>query len=93
MFEKSGNVGACAAFVLQSVQQTLLILTKHLLEIYPGLPIVYAGGVMSCSYIREALSAWGSFAAPAFSSDNAAGTALLALHKYKERYGRWDGCE
>ncbi len=93
MFEKSGNVGACAAFVLQSVQQTLLILTKHLLKIYPGLPIVYAGGVMSCSYIREALSAWGSFAAPAFSSDNAAGTALLALHKYKERYGRWDGCE
>lgn len=93
MFEKDGNAGSCAAFVLQSVLHTLQTLTKHLLEIYPGLPIVYAGGVMSCSYIREALSVWGSFAAPAFSSDNAAGAALLALHKYKERFGRMDGCE
>ncbi len=93
MFEKDRNTGACAAFVLQSVLHTLKALTAHLLEMYPGLPIIYAGGVMSCSYIQEALSHLGSFAAPAFSSDNAAGTALLALQKYKERCGYTDGCK
>lgn len=91
MFEKDKNTGACAAFVLQSVLQTLQALTTNLLALYPGLPIVYAGGVMSCSYIRQALSRQGSFAAPAFSSDNGAGTALLTLQKYKERGGRSDG--
>lgn len=79
MFEEEKNIGRCAAFVLGSVQKTLQVLTEHLLLECPGLPIVYAGGVMSCGYIRKALSPYGSFAAPAYSSDNAAGTALLAL--------------
>lgn len=93
MFERDRNTGACAAFVLQSVLHTLKKLTMHLLEMYPQIPILYAGGVMSCCYIREALSHQGSFAGPAFSSDNAAGAALLALQKYKERCGYNDGCK
>ena len=82
MFAKEQNAGACAAFVLKSVLLTLQSLTEHLLVEYPGLPIIYAGGVMSCSYIRDALPSFGSFAAPAFSSDNGAGAALLARSKY-----------
>lgn len=82
VFAKEQNAGACAAFVLKSVLATLQNLTEHLLAEHPGLPIVYAGGVMSCSYIRDALSSFGSFAAPAFSSDNGAGAALLARCKY-----------
>ena len=85
LFRKEQNPGLCAAFVLKSVLVTLQKLTENLLAAYPGLPIVYAGGVMSCRYLRDALSKYGSFAAPAFSADNAAGTALLALHKYNTR--------
>lgn len=87
LFEKEQNSGMCAAFVLRSVQKTLLMLTRHLLLEYPDIPIVYAGGVMSCSYIRKALSSFGSFASPAFSADNAAGVALMALQKYSMRGG------
>lgn len=87
MFEKGESIGACAAFILCSVQKTLQILTEQLLHEYPGIPIVYAGGVMSCSYIRKALSQYGSFASPAFSSDNAAGISLMALQKYSMRGG------
>jgi len=87
LYEKERNIGICAAFVLRSVEKTLLTLTQHLLLDYPGIPIVYAGGVMSCSYIRKALSPYGSFAHPVYSSDNAAGTALMALQKYSIRGG------
>lgn len=87
LYEKERNIGICAAFVLRSVEKTLLTLTQHLLLDYPGIPIVYAGGVMSCSYIRKALSPYGSFAPPVYSSDNAAGIALMALQKYSMRGG------
>lgn len=85
LFLREKDPGLCAAFVLKSVLVTLTKLTENLLAAYPGIPIVYAGGVMSCCYLRDALRGYGSFAAPAFSADNAAGTALLALHKYNTR--------
>lgn len=87
LFEKEQNIGMCAAFVLRSVQKTLLTLTQHLQLEYPEIPIVYAGGVMSCSHIHGALSPYGSFAPPVYSSDNAAGVALMALQKYSMRGG------
>lgn len=87
LFEKKQNIGMCAAFVLRSVQNTLLTLTQNLRLEYPEIPIVYAGGVMSCSQIRNALSPYGSFAPPVYSSDNAAGVALMALQKHTMRGG------
>lgn len=47
---------------------------------FGDIPLIYAGGVMSNSIISEYISKkfGGSFAAPEFSSDNAAGTAVLA---------------
>ena len=49
---------------------------------YPNLPILYAGGVMSNRAIHSYMSEkyGGYFAAPEFSSDNAAGIALLAAY-------------
>ena len=48
-----------------------------------ALPIVYAGGVMSCQRIRHMLAEEEAyFAQPQFSADNAAGTALLARYTY-----------
>ncbi|MBQ8914687.1 MAG: peptidase M22 [Clostridia bacterium] len=67
-----------AAFVIDFIERTLRKITENLRLEYKDIPIVYAGGVMSCGLIKDKLSRFGSFAAPAFSADNAAGTALLA---------------
>ena len=50
----------------------------------PGLPIVYAGGVMSNSFLQSRLGKRKEsyFAAPEFSADNAAGIALLCRKAY-----------
>ena len=55
-------------------------MTKTITEKYPGLPLVYSGGVMSNTLIRKRFSEeFGAvFAGAGFSSDNAAGLAVLA---------------
>ena len=56
--------------------------SENLTEQYKGIPVVYAGGVMSCSIIKNELSPFGAFADPEFSSDNAAGVSLMTYMKY-----------
>ena len=50
----------------------------------PGIPIVYAGGVMSNRHLQEMLGERDRtyFAEPQFSADNAAGTALLCRRRF-----------
>jgi N6-L-threonylcarbamoyladenine synthase len=74
-----------AAFCLEYVRKTLELMTDSLLEKYGSLPLVYAGGVMSNSIIRNSFKEKynAGFASPAFSSDNAAGIAYLCFRKYK----------
>lgn len=62
-------------------------MTENALRDYGDLPVVYAGGVMSSSYIRERLQNkyGGLFAEPVYSSDNAAGIALLTMVRSKKR--------
>lgn len=69
-----------AAYCLQSVLSALDAMTAALLKQYGNLPLLFAGGVMSNSIIRIALTEkYGAFfAAPEFSTDNAAGVAVLA---------------
>ncbi len=68
-----------ARFCLDSVQAAVSGMTEALLATYGDLPLVYAGGVMSNTQLREYLSArfGGRFAPTAFSADNAAGIACL----------------
>lgn len=68
-----------ARFCLDSVRVALIAMTEHLLREHGELPVVYAGGVMSNTILKETLSArfGGCFAPPVFSADNAAGIALL----------------
>ena len=71
-----------AAYVLDFVGRTLVKLSTNALEGLGELPILYAGGVMSNSIIKEMLRKKLCkhelrFAEPRFSSDNAAGIALL----------------
>lgn len=68
-----------ALFCLDSVAAALEKMTENILKKYGRLPLVFAGGVMSNSIIRQRFTKeFGAyFAEPAFSADNAAGTAYL----------------
>lgn len=72
-----------AKFCIQYICSSLDLMTGYLLEKYGNLPVLYSGGVMSNSYINSVLSAkyGGIFAKSEFSSDNAAGIALLTYIK------------
>ena len=72
-----------ARFCIDSIAAALNGMTKKIISEYGPLPIVFAGGVMSNSIIRECFSRdFGAyFAEPAFSADNAAGIAYLTYLK------------
>lgn len=74
-----------SALCLRYIEVTLAAMCSGLLSHYGSMPVVFAGGVMSNSIIRESLSKqFGAFfAEPEFSSDNACGTALLCSIKHK----------
>lgn len=74
-----------AKYCLAFVTETIRSMTEHCINEYGSLPVLYAGGVMSDTLIRESLSReFGAyFAAPEFSCDNAAGTAILSYLKDK----------
>lgn len=69
-----------ARYCLDFICKTLEKMTEYALSEYGDLPLVFAGGVMSNSIIRNKIrSRFGaSFAQPEFSCDNAAGVAILA---------------
>ena len=87
IFRDSGDKGKTAAYVIDFISDTIEKVTEHLLREYPDLPVLYAGGVMSNSIIKEKLSGKFSaaFAEPEFSSDNAYGTALLCRARHLSR--------
>lgn len=68
-----------AAYALRCVAAAVCLATEHALREYPGLPVVFSGGVASNSLLRHHLSRWDPvFAEPQFSTDNAMGVAVLA---------------
>ena len=77
-----------AMYVQNFVLHTITAMTENALKLKPGLPILYAGGVMSNSYISSALANKfdGYFAKREFSCDNAAGVALLTMLKAEGAY-------
>ena len=81
LYRESNDPCLVAAFVLRFLADTLCAMAEHMRSLYPALPLVFAGGVMSNRLIAQELTARLTgeiyFAAPAFSADNAAGTALL----------------
>lgn len=68
-----------ASFVLRSVCGAVVRVTEAALEQYPGLPVVFSGGVASNSLLRRACQKFDPiFAPPSYSTDNALGVAVLA---------------
>jgi N6-L-threonylcarbamoyladenine synthase len=79
LYEIFGDTAATAAFVFDSIRENIIAMTSQLLKMHGNMPVLFAGGVMSNKYMRDELSARfdAHFCEPAFSADNAAGTALL----------------
>lgn len=79
IFSETGDKSYTSACVLDFVGRTLAKMTELIREDYPGIPILYAGGVMSNKILQNTLSRFDDtyFSEPEFSADNAAGIALL----------------
>ena len=75
-----------ARYCLEALSAALEGSCKQLLKEYGDLPVLFAGGVMSNRIIRENLTGkFGAhFASPEFSTDNAAGVAILAAIQHGE---------
>lgn len=69
-----------ARFCIDNILAVVDHMTAAIKDSYGNIPIVYSGGVMSNSIIRKEITKkyGGYFAQPEFSSDNAAGVAVLA---------------
>lgn len=78
-YRSSGaNVEQTARYALLSVVQAVAAVTREALRRYPGLPVVFSGGVSGNSLLRERCREFhAAFAQPCFSSDNALGVAIL----------------
>lgn len=77
--EKQGSGAETAAYALRCVAYAVKKATENALKAYPGLPVVFSGGVASNSMLRSILNPLNPiFAEPRFSTDNAMGVAVLA---------------
>lgn len=85
LLEEGRSPQEVARTCLEYIGAALDAMCGKLLEAYGSLPVVFAGGVMSNSILRERLEKkyGAAFAQPAFSSDNAAGIAVLTALSYR----------
>ena len=78
-FSKDHAAPQTAAYALNCVAYAVSKATENALKSYPGLPVVFSGGVASNSILREKLAHLAPVFAPAqYSTDNAIGVAILA---------------
>ena len=78
-FEANGDPAETAAYALRCVAYGVFHATQQALKAYPGLPVVFSGGVASNTLLRQVLEPLDPiFAQPQYSTDNAMGVAVLA---------------
>lgn len=78
--ERHGQPAETAAYALRCIAAAVLQATKNARKAYPGLPVVFAGGVASNSMLRQTLAPLDPiFSQPQYATDNAMGVAVLAL--------------
>lgn len=84
IYEKEKNKSLTAAFVFDFICRTLMAMCQQLTDRYGRMPVLFAGGVMSNTYMREKIKAEydAYFSEPVFSADNAAGIALLCRREF-----------
>ena len=82
--EREGDPAETAAYALRCVSMAVYQATRNALREYPGMTVVFSGGVASNSMLREVMAPLQCvFSPPAFSTDNAMGVAVLT-HRHKE---------
>ncbi len=75
-------------YVLGCIIRAVADATRQAKERYPGLPVLYAGGVASSRLLRQAVEDGDAvyLAQPAFSADNAMGVAILARRQWEREH-------
>ena len=82
--KKSGSAEETAAYALRCVAQAVFLATQQALDAYPGLEVVFSGGVASNSMLRQVMAPLKPvFSQPQYATDNAMGVAILA-HRMTE---------
>ena len=84
----SDNPSETAAYALRCVARAVYKATQQAQELYPGLRVVFSGGVASNTMLRDVIAPLDPiFAQPQFSTDNAMGVAVLAHRITEESHG------
>ncbi len=77
-WERSKSSQETAGYVLRCVCEAVKQATENALKSYPGLPVVFSGGVASNELLRREMGQFDPvFALPEYSRDNAIGVAVL----------------
>lgn len=77
-----GEAAETAAYALRCVAKAVCLATEQAQKCYPGLRVVFSGGVASNSMLREATATLNPiFCPPQYSTDNAMGVAVLAYRE------------
>ena len=84
-FENCQNPVEAAGYALRCICHVVFTATRNAMAAYPGLPVVFSGGVASNSMLREKIAPLNPvFAKPEFSTDNAMGVAVLTYRQTEE---------
>lgn len=86
LFEQQAAPSEIAAFCILSVVAALEEMLVQLRKQFPGLEVVFSGGVSSNSVLRERLMKYSGviFSDPSLSTDNAVGIAILTKIKSQQ---------
>lgn len=87
-YEKYNSDTETAAYALRCICAAIQRATEQAMREYPGLPVVFSGGVASNSMLRSEMIQFDPvFAQPQYSTDNALGVAIVAYRSQRSDYG------
>ena len=79
-YDQHPDAAETAGYAMRCVCNVIYRATDNAMKQYPGLPVVFSGGVASNSMLRSVLSPLDPiFAQPQYSTDNAMGVAVLTF--------------
>lgn len=77
-YQQNPEAAETAAYAMRSICDVIYRATENAMKKYPGIPVVFSGGVASNSMLRCVMSPLDPvFALPQYSTDNAMGVAVL----------------
>lgn len=83
--EMCNDPAEVAGYALRCICDIIFRVTANALKNYPGIPVVFSGGVASNTMLRETLKSLNPvFAQPQYSTDNAMGVAVLTHRNLEE---------